>query len=100
MNLTEELNKKLQQGYVDFAYRKKDGSLRIATGTTKIESIPEEDHPTGTGAEKTGVKSYYDSNVQGWRSFNPLCVVWVSGVGFDALNEDEQTSIFNYMMNK
>ena len=44
-----ELRLALQNGVVSFAFQKKDGSLRIALGTTNLGIIPQESHPTGRG---------------------------------------------------
>lgn len=84
----------MQDGEVRFAYRKKSGELRVARGTTNLEYIPAESHPTGTGPEKSNTQAYWDLNVDGWRAFNPLCLVWVENAGQTALTQAE-TDIIN-----
>jgi hypothetical protein len=95
INLAQELRTKLTNGTVHFAYRKKTGELRIAHGTINLDSIPEESHPKGSGS-KSGSEAYYDLNVSGWRSYNPLCVVWVEHVGHESLSDEEYGAIFKY----
>lgn len=96
-SLGQVLAENLSKGSVDFAYRKKTGELRIATGTTNLDQIPEENHPKGERVNTNAfAKPYWDSNVQGWRCYNPNCVVWVDGVGQEALTleEHEQISVW------
>lgn len=66
----EELRKMLNTGTVSFVYTKKDGSTREATGTTHLDSIPEGDHPKGTGKTNEDMVNYFDTDKQGWRSFH------------------------------
>ena len=70
-NITEESIKEvLASGDVYFTYKKKDGTEREAYGTRNTGII--KDHnatPVGTGAEKTGVITYYDLDSKGWRCF-------------------------------
>lgn len=93
-NLYPVLRQLMQDGEVRFAYRKKTGELRVAKGTTNLEHIPAESHPTGAGPEKTNTQAYWDLNVNGWRAFNPLCLVWVENAGQTALTQAE-TDIIN-----
>lgn len=67
--MINELKKRLKDGEVSFTYRKKDGSLRTARGTTKMDSIPEEHQPKGNYTSPDNVCRYYDINSEGWRSF-------------------------------
>ena len=99
INLSEVLKQKLQEGEVSFAYRKKSGELRIAKGTTKLDGIPEEARPKGTGSLKENCHAYWDLNVSGWRAYNPLCVVWVEYVGNDNLTKEEYDQIMLYAIN-
>lgn len=99
MELLEFVNKNLAAGEVTFAYRKKSGELRIARGTTSINMIPEESQPKGTGTEKSNVRAYWDLNANGWRAFNPLCVVWAQGCPQTALTKDELEEINKYLEN-
>lgn len=71
MNI-EELKKKLHEGPVKFSYKKKDGSIREALGTLKLDIIPEEHHPKNNDSAGYNVvmfTRYYDLNSAGWRSF-------------------------------
>lgn len=61
------LKGKLELGEIKFWYRKKDGSLREARGTTKLELIPENLHPKGETKDTGGVP-YFDLDVNQWRS--------------------------------
>lgn len=94
--LLDKLYENLKHGTTHFAYRKRSGELRIAKGTTSLSIIPDESHPKGTGTEKEGIKAYWDENVQGWRAFDPMQVVWASYVGADALTIAEQEAINQY----
>lgn len=71
----EELNGKLKLGEVWFAYKKKNGDIRIALGTTNLDEIPEEDEPVG-GESKDPYKAYYDLMKGEWRCFLPENLLW------------------------
>lgn len=90
----------LSTSCVHFAYRKRSGELRIAYGTTMMSLIPEENHPKGTGTEKVGVKSYWDLNSEGWRSYDPNQVIWVNGKTIQMLTAEEQRLINEYKENQ
>lgn len=90
----------LKVGPVGFAYRKKTGELRIAKGTTNLDLIPEGSHPNGNGSTKSNTHAYWDLNVEGWRAFNPLCVVWVSDAGTAELTRDEASQVEKYLLNE
>lgn len=75
----EELRKMLNTGTVSFVYTKKDGSTREATGTTHLDSIPEGDHPKGTGKVNEDLVNYFDTDKQGWRSFHKDSFQHVTG---------------------
>lgn len=95
--LYSALKNLLKVGPVSFAYRKKTGELRIAKGTTNLSIIPEESHPNGNGSTKANTQAYWDLNVEGWRAFNPLCVVWVFGTGAAELTMDEASQVEKYL---
>ena len=99
INLAEAIVKKLAEGPVEFAYRKKSGELRIAKGTTNLSHIPEENHPQGyeRNMKRPDNKPYWDLNVGGWRAFNLGQVVWVDEVGRDNLTQDEFNQIMDYL---
>lgn len=65
----EELKNRLRKGEVSFTYTKKDGTMRTAKGTTKMDMIPEDMHPKGGYDVPGNVCRYYDLNSEGWRSF-------------------------------
>lgn len=56
----EDIVKLLKRGIVDFSYKKKDGSIRKATGTLKDFKIK---------VKKSGNIVYYDTDKKGFRSF-------------------------------
>lgn len=66
-NFKNELSKRL----VEFEYQKKDGTIRKAKGTTKSEIIPEVAQPKGVDRNYSVENvRYYDTEKEGWRSFN------------------------------
>jgi len=64
----EDLRAKLNEGTVQFAFKKLDGTLRTAVGTTSLESIPLENHPSGNGQSPASVVVYFDMGKNAWRS--------------------------------
>lgn len=65
-----ELKEKLQNGIVHFTYKKKDGTMRTAKGTTMLDLIPKENHPKGGVSNKPeDYVCYWDLDSNGWRSF-------------------------------
>jgi hypothetical protein len=98
IDLAAQLRIDLHKGPTNFAYRKKSGELRIAKGTLRLEDIPDESQPLGTGTPKANACAYYDLNVGAWRSYNPLCVVWLDKVGHDSLSREEYDEIIKYVM--
>ena len=66
----EQLKKKLRSGQiVKFAYLKKDGSIRIAFGTTNPDFIADKVCGWGVSREEYATTAYYDLESGGWRSF-------------------------------
>lgn len=63
----EELRRALHVGVTQFAFRKVNGDLRIAVGTTNLDIVPPTNHPTGRGARKRSV-TFFDVQKQEWRS--------------------------------
>ena len=54
---------------VKFKYKKKDGSIREAVGTTNFDLVPEEHQPKLADARAAeGLVKYYDTEKNGWRS--------------------------------
>jgi len=64
----EELEKKLKEGIVHFAFKKLNGELRPSKGTTKMDLIPSSDHPKSGGRSAPSVVVFYDLNKNAWRS--------------------------------
>ena len=64
-----KLSKNLTNGIVTFFYRKKDGQIRSAVGTTNLSLIPKESIPSTSGITLTNnVQKYFDFTVNAWRS--------------------------------
>jgi len=65
----DDLREKLNEGTVQFAFKKKDGSLRTAVGTTNMDTIPLESHPSGESGESSRASvRYFDMGKNAWRS--------------------------------
>lgn len=65
-----EVRALLAEGPVKFNFTKADGTLREMNGTTKMEMIPAEEHPTGEGRTSTDeVQTVFDLDKNAWRSF-------------------------------
>ena len=63
----QELRNRLNVGTVQFAFKKLDGTLRTALGTTLLEHLPHQNHPKG-GSSSPKVVTYFDLQKQEWRS--------------------------------
>lgn len=66
----EDLRRKLRNGSVRFAFRKKDGSLRLAYGTLDLTKIPETDHPRTGNEASPLILPFYDLEKFAWRSIS------------------------------
>jgi len=66
------LKEKLHQGVVKVVFVKKDGTERTMLATLNEELIPEDRKPKGTGAkvDNGNTVAVYDTEADGWRSFN------------------------------
>jgi hypothetical protein len=65
----DALRTKLNEGTVQFAFKKLDGTLRTAVGTTSLETVPMEHHPSGDGGESSRASvRYFDMGKNAWRS--------------------------------
>ena len=62
------LRSKLREGIIQFAFKKLDGTLRTAVGTTNMTSIPIDHHPKGTGVTSEKSVRFYDVEKREWRS--------------------------------
>jgi len=61
----------LQEGIVDLQFKKVNGDLRNMRGTRKMDLVPEEKHPKGSGISDDNVTivTLFDLEVEDWRSF-------------------------------
>jgi hypothetical protein len=64
----EVLRARLRAGVVQFAFKKVDGTLRTAVGTTNLATIPTEHHPKGTGNPSDRSVRFFDIEKREWRS--------------------------------
>ena len=69
-DLESTLKENLSKGEVTFTFKKQNGELREMRGTTSLDLIPVEAHPTPGGTPKRGSTPVYDLDAQGWRSFS------------------------------
>lgn len=85
-NVADVLREKLQQGEVNFVFKKVDGSRRAAVGTTNPDLIPLD----LLGSQKTpeqsleeqrsqGIVRYFDIEKEGWRSCKVENILEVCG---------------------
>ena len=78
-SLQQKLNRLLNtEDVVNFTFKKKNGELRHARGTKKmdkIESIDEGAIPSGKGGSKTDVIAYFYLDKSAWRSFREESLV-------------------------
>lgn len=71
--LVHQLGKRV----VRFEFKKKDGSIREAVGTRKVDLMPVAEQRERTGPEKRGVVCFFDFTVDGWRSLQDTTLVRV-----------------------
>ena len=64
----EDLKAKLKSGPVRFAFRKKDGSLRLAYGTLDLNKIPADQQPKSGKEASPKILPFYDLEKFAWRS--------------------------------
>lgn len=67
------IKQRMATSVISFAYIKlSTGEVRNAKGTRDLAVIPTDKHPKGTSTkpETTNTVSYFDLDVQGWRSFD------------------------------
>ena len=65
-----ELRARLRNGIVHFAFKKLDGDLRAAVGTTALTSIPSDKHPKGRRESSTKAVVFFDVEKREWRSLS------------------------------
>lgn len=71
--MKERLKQMLREGCVEFEYTKKDGTTRIAVGTTKLDLFkdsPNYKESKGERKVSSDIITYWDLDKDGWRSFN------------------------------
>ena len=64
----EDLKNRLKSGPVNFAFRKKDGSLRLAYGTLDMSKIPDDQHPKSGSEASPKIVPFFDLEKMAWRS--------------------------------
>ena len=62
----QDLRNELSNGVTDFAFIKKDGSVRVSRGTTNLAFVQVEKHPKG-GKASEKVLAYFDLEKDNWR---------------------------------
>jgi hypothetical protein len=72
--MEKNIRKRLQLSVVKFAYKKKNGEVRYATGTTNIPLLNELfnlniEEKEQVGQQRNGTTPYYDLAKKGWRCF-------------------------------
>ena len=73
----ETLRTRLRDGVVQFAFKKVDGTLRTAVGTTQLSAIPIESHPKGTGNPSDKSVRFFDIEKREWRSVSILREIYL-----------------------
>lgn len=64
------LKELLSHGPVQFAFMKRDGSLRTAVGTTRLNVIPLQFHPKGKRPAPPSVVAFFDLEKGAWRALS------------------------------
>lgn len=80
--MKERLKQMLREGAIEFEYTKKDGTTRIAVGTTKLDLFkdsPNYKQPVGNREVNSDIITYWDLDKDGWRSFNGNNLVHIFG---------------------
>ena len=66
-NTTKKLVDRLKSGKVRFQFTKKDGTVRVAVGTTNPDMLPAQGKRDYYGIPNKGVVTFYDLEADGWR---------------------------------
>lgn len=74
----EALRTELRQGVLNFAFKKLDGTLRTAVGTTNLSLIPAASHPTGRRESSPRVVVFFDIEKREWRSLSTRVEVFLA----------------------
>jgi len=95
LNLTHKsFEERIKNGELKFEYTKKDGSIREAKGTSRLDMIPEGLHPKG-GIKATKGTPYFDIEINEWRSVTSDSLISVDSdslvdiPGMPLLSEEE-----------
>lgn len=67
--MIENLKQKLANGIAHFIYKKKDGTIREAWGTSQQELAKAMTNGKGISRENYATTAYYDIEVGAWRCF-------------------------------
>lgn len=75
-----KLNAKLAVGIVTFSYRKKDGSIRYAVGTTVSDLMPADKAPKNSTAptDTATNQRYYDFISKDWRTVTKADIIRIA----------------------
>lgn len=72
------LRTELRTGVVSFAFKKLDGTLRTALGTTVLSLIPQANHPTGRRESSPNAVVFFDIEKREWRSLSTRAEVFIA----------------------
>jgi len=72
------LRTELRTGIVNFAFKKLDGTLRTAVGTTVLSLIPEANWPTGRRESSPNAVVFFDIEKREWRSLSTRAEVFIA----------------------
>ena len=77
--MASKLSKNLTNGVVTFFYRKKNGEVRSAVGTTNLSLVPKESQPKMKNSVTLSgtVQKYFDFTVNDWRSVKTENITWI-----------------------
>lgn len=74
----EVLRTKLNEGTVQFAFKKLNGDLRIAIGTTDLELVPLDHHPQRKRKASQMAVPYFDLSKNQWRSVSTAKEIFIA----------------------
>ena len=72
------LRARLRSGVVQFAFKKLDGTIRTAVGTTNLTSIPVDHHPKGVKESSPRQVCFFDLEKGSWRSVSVSQEIFLS----------------------
>ena len=75
---SSDLRERLSDGIISFAFKKLNGHLRTAVGTTNLSSIPVQSHPKGGRPKPETQIAYWDLEKGQWRSLNTAQEIFIS----------------------